>query len=222
MLCLSVEQMRAADKRCIEALGIPGAVLMNNAGVAVFHEVTGGPVGIVCGKGNNGGDGYVVARLSLLAGFETRVVVLANRDEISGDAATFLNVYERLGGAATFAKSETGARAAVKALTDCAVLVDAIFGTGISGEVRGAGGAAIQAWPDVPTVSVDIPSGINGDTGEVCGAAITAEVTVTFHAAKRGYQNEATRKHWGRLVVADIGIPAVCHDDEQWGALDRS
>jgi NAD(P)H-hydrate epimerase len=222
MKYLSIDQMREADRRCIQELGIPGAVLMNTAGAAVFREIADGPVGIVCGKGNNGGDGYVVARLCLNAGLVTRVVALTDRESIEGDAALYLNVFERLGGEVAFAADEKAATEAVKALSDCAVLVDAIFGTGIKGEVRGAGGAAIHAWPDVKTIAVDIPSGINGATGEVCGAAVKAETTVTLHAAKEGFKAESAQPYLGRVVVADIGIPDVCADDAAWEALRRS
>lgn len=216
---LSVAQMREADRRCIEELGIPGAVLMNTAGTAVFHEIQRGPVGIVCGKGNNGGDGYVVARLCRLAGWETHVVTLADRSVVTGDPAIFLHAYERLGGVVTFVPSEEAAAAAVEGLADCAVLVDAVFGTGISGEVRGPGAAAIRHWPAVHTIAVDVPSGIDGETGDVCGAAVKADVTITFHAAKKGFQAPGAQDYLGRLVVADIGIPAVCGDDVAWASL---
>lgn len=207
---LSVADMREADRRCIEDIGIPGAVLMNNAGTAVFREIEHGPVGVVCGKGNNGGDGFVVARLSLLAGHETRIVLVGDPNAITGDPATYLRIYRNLGGAIHAVQTEEDAANAVRALTDCAVLIDALLGTGIQGEVRGPIRAAIDAWPSVRTVAVDIPSGLDADTGEVCGNCIRADVTVTFQFPKRGFQNPAAAPFVGRLVIADIGIPAVC------------
>jgi NAD(P)H-hydrate epimerase len=209
---LTAAQMREADRRCIEDIGIPGVVLMNNAGAAVFRHISGGPVGIVCGKGNNGGDGYVVARLSLLAGFDTRVVVLAEREAITGDALTFLRAYENLGGYVSFASTVEGASEAVRDLAGSAVLVDAILGTGITGEVRGVARAAIDAWPTGHCIAVDLPSGMDADTGEPCGACIRADVTVTFQFPKVGFRNPEAA-HWlGELIVADIGIPKVCAD----------
>ncbi len=98
MKTVTVAQMREADRRCIEEIGIPGAVLMNNAGEAIFNEITDGPVGVVCGKGNNGGDGFVVARLALAAGLETHVVLIADPETLTGDAAMFMRAYVRLGG----------------------------------------------------------------------------------------------------------------------------
>ena len=215
---LTTAQMRAADRRCIEEIGIPGAVLMNNAGASVFRYIQEGPVGIVCGKGNNGGDGYVVARHALLAGLETRVIVLAAREAIQGDALIFLRAYEHLGGAVVFALDVEAASRAVAALSDCAVLVDAIFGTGIAGEVRGVSRAAIDAWPDRPTIAVDLPSGMDADTGAPCGTCIRATTTVTFQFPKLGFQAPGAERYLGKLVVADIGIPAICADDARWAA----
>ena len=247
MRYLTAKQMREADRRCIDEIGIPGAVLMNNAGAAVFREIDRGPVGLVCGKGNNGGDGYVVARLALLAGFETRVVLLCSPEEVRGDALVFLNAYRRLGGQ-FFAPSLDNVAEAVGALADCAYLVDAILGTGVSGEVRGPARTAIEAWPDPSalrhaqgeriasaarpepfalsvskggpiTIAVDLPSGLDADTGQICGACIKAHTTVTFQFPKKGFEDPAARPYIGRLVVADIGIPEVCADDAAWAEL---
>ena len=218
MKTLTAAQMRETDWRCIEEVGIPGPVLMNNAGVAVFDEIDAGPVGIVCGKGNNGGDGFVVARLALLAGYETRVILVADPEAIAGDAAVFMRAFLNLGGEMRSVNQDTVAEA-VGNLADCAVLVDGLLGTGIQGEVRGAFRTAIESWPAVRTVAVDVPSGMNADTGEPCGCCVRADVTVTFQYAKRGFENPDAKEWLGRLVVADIGIPAVCGDDEAWAKL---
>lgn len=216
MKTLTVAQMREADRRCIEELGMPGVVLMNTAGTAVFAEVNAGPVGVVCGKGNNGGDGFVVARLALLAGYETHVVLVARPEDIQGDAAVFMDVYKSMGGHIEVAPDEATAAAAVRKLSRCAVLVDAVLGTGTRGEVRGPLRAAIEAWPSVYTVSVDVPSGMNADTGEPCGVCVRADVTVTFAFAKQGFTSPVAQANLGRLVVADIGIPDWCADDTAW------
>jgi NAD(P)H-hydrate epimerase len=219
MKTLTTSQMREADRRCIEELGIPGVVLMNNAGLAVFQEVHEGPVGIVCGKGNNGGDGYVVARLALLKGLAPEVFILAQPGDIRGDAKVFLIAYEKLGGQVTYVQSEEDAQAALLQLAQCKTLVDAMLGTGVQGEVRGLFKTFITQWPSVYTVAVDLPSGMNADTGEACGACIHADVTVTLQCAKTGMLNECAKPYLGRLVVADIGIPEVCCDDAAWAAL---
>jgi hydroxyethylthiazole kinase-like uncharacterized protein yjeF len=216
---LTAAEMREADRRCIEDLGIPGAVLMNNAGAAVYAEVDRGPVGIVCGKGNNGGDGYVVARLALLAGHEVRVVLLAEPSTITGDAGVFLGAYLKCGGDVEIAATEEAARSAVASLDGCAVLVDAVLGTGVKGSVRGPIRAAIEAWPQVKTIAVDIPSGLHADTGAPCGCCVSADTTVTFQYPKRGLLTKVAEPYVGELIVADIGIPDVCVDDEAWARL---
>lgn len=219
---LSAEQMRKADARCIEELGIPGAVLMNTAGAAVFREIDSGPVGVVCGKGNNGGDGYVVARLALLAGYDTRVVVLTDPEEVKGDARTFLDSYRRLGGFVRVAVQSGDVAAALESLADCAYLVDALLGTGVKGDVREPFKTAIRSWPAVKTIAVDLPSGLNADTGDIGGCCVRAATTVTLQFPKKGFQNPSAEAYLGRVVVADIGIPEVCADDAAWARLRES
>ncbi|HOF41060.1 MAG TPA: NAD(P)H-hydrate epimerase [Candidatus Hydrogenedentes bacterium] len=222
MKALTANQMREADRRCIEDVGIPSVVLMNTAGTRVFEHVNRGPVGIVCGRGNNGGDGFVVARLALLAGFEPRVVVIGELDSLKGDPALFFKAYRNLGGRAVVARSETDALREVGALRDCAVLVDALLGTGITGEVRGPVRAAIDTWPEVYTIAVDLPSGLDADTGEVLGNCVRADITVTFQYPKLGLVMPEAKRYIGRLVVADIGIPTMCADDEAWFEFERA
>lgn len=219
MLSLSVAQMREADRRCIEELGIPGAVLMENAGAAVFRELRPGPVGVVCGKGNNGGDGFVVARRALAEGRPVSVVLLADPDEVKGDAALHLRVFRRLGGEIVIARNEPALSAAYTSLAHCETLVDAILGTGVRGDVRGLLRTAIETLPLAYTVAVDVPSGMNADTGEPCGVCVCADVTVTFQFSKQGFNVPGAGEYLGRLVVADIGIPPVCADDEAWRRL---
>lgn len=218
MKTLSVEQMREADRRCIEVIGIPGAVLMNNAGQAVFNEIEGGPVGVVCGKGNNGGDGFVVARLALAAGYQTRVVLIADPDSIAGDAALFLHILVKLGCEIVSVQEPGEITAAIRSLKGWAVIVDALLGTGVQGDVHGSIGHAIEEWPDVPTIAVDVPSGMDADTGVPCGCCVTAQTTVTFQCAKTGFENLEAKPYLGRLVIADIGIPDICTDDQAWRA----
>ena len=216
---LTAARMREADRRAIQDLGIPGAVLMNAAGTAVFNEIEKGPVGIVCGKGNNGGDGFVVARLCQAVGLSPFVVLLGDPSDVKGDAALFRGIYERLGGIVECAPDPRAAEDAVSGLAECAVLVDAMLGTGTKGEVVGAYRKAIEAWPEVPTIAVDLPSGMNADTGQPCGCCVKADTTVTFQFPKAGFEAECAAAYMGRLVVADIGIPPVCADDNAWERL---
>ena len=219
MKTLSVEQIREADRRCIDEIGIPGAVLMNNAGQAVFNEIVDGPVGVVCGKGNNGGDGFVVARLALAAGLETRVVLIADPATLTSDSSLFMRAYTRLGGKLCAVREPGEITSAMRSLDECAVIVDALLGTGVHGEVHGSLCHAMDEWPDIPTIAVDVPSGMNADTGEICGCCVPAKTTVTFQFAKKGFENPEAQPYLGRLIVADIGIPEVCADDEAWHDL---
>lgn len=217
---ISAAGMREADRRCIEDLGVPGAVLMYNAGSAVFRACGAGPLVVVCGKGNNGGDGFVVAFLAQAAGRAVEAALLCDASDIFGDARIYLDAYRRLGGALTVVSAPEKTAEALGRLSRGAVWVDAILGTGMSGVVRGTAAAAIAAWPEgVRTVAVDVPSGLNADTGAVCGAAIRAETTVTFQYAKQGLVAPEAAPYVGRLIVADIGIPPVCGDDAAWALL---
>lgn len=205
-------EVREADRRCIEGLGIPGAVLMYNAGRAVYSATGTGTIGVVCGKGNNGGDGYVAAVAAQSGGRPVRVVALAAAGELRGDARLYHDVYVRLGGSVEYAVNEHAAAEAVAALAGCDVLVDAILGTGFSGAPRGAVRAAIEAWPKAYTVAVDVPSGLDALTGATAGPCIRADITITFQAAKSGFTNPAAAEFLGELRVADIGIPECCFD----------
>jgi ADP-dependent NAD(P)H-hydrate dehydratase / NAD(P)H-hydrate epimerase len=201
------ERMRTADSWAIEDVGVPSLELMEAAGAALGDAAiaasTDGPARIVCGKGNNGGDGLVAARVMRDAGLEVEVLLLWPAGELSPDAATNL---DRLEGA----HREVDAGGVPEALAGSGVIVDAIFGTGFSGAPRAPAGAAIEAMnaASAPVVAADIPSGVNASTGVVEGAAVDADVTVTFHAAKLGHRIHPGKGHTGRLWVAEIGIPA--------------
>lgn len=219
MRSLTVGEMREADRRAIEVLGIPSTVLMDRAGQAVFEHISGGPVVVVCGKGNNGGDGFVVARYCLLAGYETSVIVLAGDGALSKDARIFKKVYTRLGGRRVEVSSESEVIGAFEQEPPFAVWIDAILGTGTRSEVRGIVRSAIECWPKVHTIAVDIPSGLDADTGQVCGAAIVADETITIQFLKTGFDVEEAKGYLGVVHVVDIGIPEVCADDAAWKRL---
>jgi NAD(P)H-hydrate epimerase len=199
-------RVRAADAWAIGERGIPGLELMERAGQGIFELVMqvapSGTVAVVCGKGYNGGDGYVVARLLRDIGREVVVLATAPVEELRGDAR---HNAERLPGAP--AQPFTAA-----ALTDAgaAVAVDALLGTGFEGEPRGAIADAITALNDLdaPVVAVDVPSGVDASTGEVAGVAVRAAATATFHAAKPGLWIAPGKGHAGAVHVIDIGIPA--------------
>lgn len=203
--------MRATDRWAIERCGIPGPQLMAAAGRALADEVVehvpDGLVVIVCGAGNNGGDGYVAARRLADLGRDVRVVSTVPPERIRGDAAIARDRWE-----GEVVPWHPGA------LDGAAVIVDAILGTGVSGPVRGTARDAVIAirvateGPDrIPVVACDIPSGVDATTGESPGDAVRAAVTVTFHAAPPGAWIMPGKHLTGRLVVADIGIRPPSH-----------
>jgi NAD(P)H-hydrate epimerase len=212
-LVLSAAQMRAVDKAAIEGLGVPGVVLMENAGrgvaalIAGERPVAGRDVRIACGVGQNGGDGFVIARHLANAGARVTVLLVAPRAKLSGDADLFARVVER-DPRITLRDGSTGDVALWRSLLAGAeVLVDAIFGTGLRSDVTGAPAAAIAAMNDTPAlrVAVDLPSGLDADTGQVRGLAVRADLTATMGARKLGLALDPEAPV-GRLEVVDLGV----------------
>ncbi|MGE4122651.1 MAG: NAD(P)H-hydrate dehydratase [Solirubrobacterales bacterium] len=197
--------MRATDRWAIEERGVPSLELMEAAGRALAEAVVGlaphGPVRIVCGKGNNGGDGLVAARLLRGWGFEVDVLLLWPASEVKGDAAVNLARTEA---------HELGPDEVVACMRGSGAVVDAIFGTGFSGAPREPAAAAIAAINrcGAPVVACDLASGVDASSGEIAGAFVAAGLTVSFHAAKLGQLVAPGKWASGELRVAPIGIPA--------------
>ena len=201
----TANEMTRADNGA-QSLGIPGGVLMERAAVAMTEEILaryGAPrrALVVCGGGNNGGDGFVIARELRRAG--TQVAVLATNDEYTGDARTNLEVLKNLN--VRFVERDEFE----EELRETDLVVDALLGTGFSGEVREDLAELIEKMNvgEAPVVAVDVPSGVDGSTGEVAGAAVRADVTVCAHAAKAGCVISPGAEHAGEVAVVDIGIP---------------
>ncbi|HYM45237.1 MAG TPA: NAD(P)H-hydrate dehydratase [Solirubrobacteraceae bacterium] len=211
------ERMRAIDRWAIEVRGVPSLDLMERAGAgiarAVERLVPDGPAVVVCGRGNNGGDGLVVARLLRDAGREVTVLCTAPPAELSGDAQANL---KRLPGAAPLELAQGG-----DALGGASIVVDALLGTGFAGEPRGAVAEAIAAVEScsAPVLSVDVPSGVDASTGVVSGPAVGAAITVTFHASKPGLWIHPGKAHAGEVEVLDIGIPRGAPPDAEIGLI---
>ncbi|HEX5761897.1 MAG TPA: NAD(P)H-hydrate dehydratase [Solirubrobacterales bacterium] len=200
--------MRVVDRWAIEEQGVPSLELMEAAGRAVAGAVgelePQGPVRVVCGKGNNGGDGLVAARYLAEAGYEVEALLLWPAAELSGDAAANL---ERLDGTGVHVEhlgDELGSR-----LDGSGAVVDAVFGTGFSGVPRDPAAAALEAINGcgAPVVACDVASGVDASSGAVDGIAVAADLTVSFHAAKLGHRVAPGKWHTGALLVAPIGIP---------------
>ncbi|MBN2020748.1 MAG: NAD(P)H-hydrate epimerase [Sedimentisphaerales bacterium] len=224
-ILMSRDEVRAFDNRAINELGIPGAVLMENAGrscaLFIVEKLSGKKnpkVCLFCGTGNNGGDGFVIARHLFNHGLIPLVLICGQRSKIKGDAGLNLNIIERLGiqimslppADVIDFKTRVAAFAG-----NADMIVDAIFGTGLEGTPRDEYRKLIEAINESqkgcfelnrPVLAVDIPSGLDCDTGQPLGAAIKANWTVTFAAVKKGLAIETARNYTGEIFVASIGI----------------
>jgi ADP-dependent NAD(P)H-hydrate dehydratase / NAD(P)H-hydrate epimerase len=222
------QTLRAIDRWAIDERGVAGLDLMERAGAGVARAcerlAADGPVTIVCGKGNNGGDGLVVARLLRESGRRVTVVCVAPPDEFTGDARVNLERLHgepplQLSGATWPASAQDAGESPGGELEDVfsgrVVIVDALLGTGFDGEPRGGVAEAIEQLngAGAPVVSVDVPSGVDASTGVVRSTAVRATVTVTFHAGKPGLWIRPGKAYAGEVQTLDIGIPrGACAD----------
>ena len=198
---------------------------MENAGRNVVEEILKilpepdkAKVVIFCGKGNNGGDGFVIARHLYNKGVNVSVYLLSRISNVlaDGDASTNLKILLNMN-LKIKELEEVDIEEIGKKLQGCNIIVDAIFGTGLSGEVREPARSLIMKINEtnIPVVSVDIPSGLDCNEGVVLGAAVKATKTVTFVAAKTGFFKECGREYTGELVVSDISVPKELVEDRQ-------
>lgn len=213
---LTCAQARAIDAYAIESLGVPGIVLMENAGrsaaeivYAELRDPLRDPVLILCGPGNNGGDGFVIARHLSNAGMQVSVVLSSPSERSTGDAATNLRIYERLGGLLLDASSPVALPHVHALVARAGVIVDALLGTGSSGPPHGTIAELIRlanTAPQARRIAIDIPSGLDADRGIAADPCFRADITVTFVAAKIGFSTPAARDVLGRFEVTGIGI----------------
>lgn len=218
-IVMSREQVRAFDFRAINELGVPGVVLMENAGRSCAElikdklaHVAEPKVCIFCGTGNNGGDGYVIARHLANSGFRTSVIIVGDRIKVKGDAKINLDILQQLGQPIEQLNlNDADTPGKVAAFADGAdMLVDAIFGTGLSGKLSDEYKRLIESINAMscPVLAVDIPSGLDCDTGRCLGAAVKADYTVTFVAVKTGFTcSDTAAEYTGEIFVASIGVP---------------
>lgn len=215
---ISSSDMAALDRSTMEDFGLPGRILMETAGresarilASLYPPVSGKRILVLCGTGNNGGDGWVAARYLLGWDADVRVLLVGDPEKCSPDNRINQELYERAGGRTLPAQDLSRLEEHRQVLHHARIVVDALFGIGLDREVGGIHAALIQQVNErgVPVISLDIPSGIHGDTGRPLGRAIAAAHTVTFGLAKPGLFLEPGRSLRGTLHVVDIGIPAV-------------
>jgi NAD(P)H-hydrate epimerase len=216
MRILSAAQMREADRAAIEDIGLPSLVLMENAGRQVvaameagFEEQLNGRVAVLCGRGNNGGDGFVVARTLLQRGIDTAVFVIGALSAVRGDARLNLDILGRLGVTVVEIDDEQSWELHFSEISKCSLIVDAIFGTGLTAPVAGMMETVIADVnaAEIPIVSIDLPSGLSADTPNLIGDCVDASMTVTLSAPKLPLVLPPGEAFAGDVVIADIGIP---------------
>ena len=217
--------MREVDRRTIEEVGLPGVVLMENAGAGVtqhlkrrFPAWRHRPILIVAGPGNNGGDGFVVARRLKQSGARVSVFLLGACGAVRGDALRHLNVFQKIGGDIQALDARTPLTHFSTQLAQAGMVVDAVFGTGLTRSVTGLAATLFKMINDAgkPVLAVDIPSGVSADSGQLLGIALQASWTVTFAAEKRGHRLYPGAALCGEEVACiDIGIPASFVDQPE-------
>lgn len=214
-------EMRQLDRLASELYGLPGVVLMENAGAQVarilwqeYPDLQARRVAVLCGRGNNGGDGFVIARYLHNGGVSVDVFILGEPGDIRGDASAHLTMLQRAGVVPESVRTPESALAVGARLPAYDVLIDALLGTGLRDEVSGVLQCVINAMntADRPIVAVDIPSGLSADSGTLLGEHVRAELTVTMALPKRGLLLYPAAESVGRLVVVDIGFPAALRE----------
>jgi hydroxyethylthiazole kinase-like uncharacterized protein yjeF len=221
MRVLNSAQMREADRRTIDDIGIPSLVLMENAGrqavaamEAMYSDLLERQVAVLCGRGNNGGDGFVVARTLLQRGVDVSVFLIGRVADVRGDARINLEILGRLGLTVVEVADSQAWELHFSEVSDCTLIVDAIFGTGLNAPVSGLIESVVADVnaSGIPVVAIDLPSGLSADSPEPIGPSIEAGLTVTLAAPKLPLVLPPGETHAGDIVIADIGIPSEVLD----------
>jgi ADP-dependent NAD(P)H-hydrate dehydratase / NAD(P)H-hydrate epimerase len=216
MRVLNTAQMREADRRTIEDIGIPSLVLMENAGrqtvaamEAMYGDLQERQVAVLCGRGNNGGDGFVVARTLMQRGVDVAVFLIGRVQDVRGDARINLEILGRLGLTVVEIADSQAWELHFSEVGDCTLIVDAIFGTGLNAPISGFIESVVTDVnaSGIPVVAIDLPSGLSADSADPIGPSIEAGLTVTLAAPKLPLVLPPAETHAGDIVIADIGIP---------------
>src|SRR3954471_20244475 len=218
MRVLNTAQMREADRRTIDDIGIPSLVLMENAGrqavaamEAMYADLQDRQVAVLCGRGNNGGDGFVVARTLAQRGVDVAVFLIGRVAEVRGDARVNLEILGRLGLTVVEVADSQAWELHFSEVSDCTLIVDAIFGTGLNAPISGVIESVVTDVnaSGIPVVAIDLPSGLSADSPDPIGPSIEAALTVTLAAPKIPLVLPPAEIPAGDIVIADVGIPAA-------------
>lgn len=222
MIYLKTSEVRRLDQVAQERFGIPGILLMEHASLGLATHIQlqvgelGGSILFLCGKGNNGGDGFAAARHLHNRGYKPEIVLLGKAEDVrtGSDASVNADICLKMG---IPLKECIDKNAILEILSkeNHAVYVDAVFGTGLSSELRGVYPALFDAINelDLPIIAVDVPSGLNSDTGMPMGATVRARQTITFAFAKEGFRKGEGSAFCGNIKVVDIGLPRELKED---------
>lgn len=214
LITITSEEMEAIDTYCIENLGIPGIILMENAALKVIENIdlekTNSFV-IICGVGNNGGDGLAIARHLIVAGKNVEVFILGKLNNGSKDFKTNYTILKNIDADIYNISKEKDLSVLKNSLTTSDIVIDSIFGTGLSRDVEGLFKKTIALINKESRyiISVDIPSGISANTGEVLGISVKADKTITFQLMKKGLIKEKSKDFVGQVIVEPIGMPEI-------------
>lgn len=212
---LTRDQVREIDRRAAAEFGLPTIVLMENAGrscvLSLLAHGCRGPVVICCGKGNNGGDGFVIARHLDAAGIAVKILLFAEATKLRGDAAINFLIAQRCCLPIVVVQADVSAETIDAHLAGAEWIVDALLGTGAQGDPQPPISTTINRMNAAPAkrFAVDLPSGLNCDSGESAPTTIRADVTCTFVAPKSGFANPAAASYLGTVEVGDIGVPRL-------------
>ncbi|MBU1913383.1 MAG: NAD(P)H-hydrate epimerase [Candidatus Omnitrophica bacterium] len=210
MKTVSVKEMQESDRMAIEDRGIPSITLMENAGRAVseiatgeFKNIKNRKAAVFCGSGNNGGDGFVTARYLFNKGINVSVYLIGRRAKLKNDPKVNAEALDNIG----VEIREISAPVSI----DAGLIIDAIFGIGLKGEIKDPARSIISSLnkKPIPVISVDVPSGLDADTGEILGVAVKAGITVTMQFPKQGFYKNNGPTYTGKVIIADIGIPEL-------------
>lgn len=216
MISISSSQMKAIDNYCIETLGIPGIVLMENAALKVLKNIDLSKYNsftIICGVGNNGGDGLAVGRHLIVNDKKVRIFTIGNINKGSKDFNTNYNILKNMGIEIKHIDTEEDINMLIDSLKSSDIAIDSIFGTGLSRDVKDLYRDVISAINDNSKyiLSIDVPSGMDSDTGDVLGICIKANKTVTMQLMKKGLVNNPD--YTGEVIVEPIGMPKMAIDE---------